>query len=449
MNRLLIVFLATCAVVLSGCFSSSSSNKRDALPVPEGPTAQVRVLHASAGAPNVDIYVNGALGIADLPFGEGTSFLDLPAEQLEIDIRAAGAAADSDPVFSSVVTPTADTFFTLVAYGVLGSEETPFDLLVIQDMIETPAAGFTDLFVLHAAPAVGPVDVYTNTGDELAATPTLADFMPRDDSGMYLTLPEDTYRIRITPAGSSNVAYDSGDLTLQAGLSYFAAALDRPSGVAPASVVALLDDPAFVALEDNRVQIRAVHLAPDAPEVEVLVNGAATGVLLEFTDFSDYLVVQAGSYELAVAIPGSTAPVADQVFTLEAEPGMAYSALATGLLTPATTEQAFTLRGLVDETIPAEGDDVLVRVIHAAPDAPSVDVLANGAILQPLENVPYFTASPYLTVPAGSYDLQVNVTGTPDTVINLPGTALNAGTIYTVIATGVLPPPLTPVLITD
>ncbi|MFO7703648.1 MAG: DUF4397 domain-containing protein [Halopseudomonas sp.] len=448
MKRLLIVILGVCAIALSGCFGSSSSSK-DRSPAPAEPSAQVRVLHASAGAPNVDIYVNGALGIANLPFGEGTAFIDLPAEPLDIDIRAAGAAADAEPVFSSVVTPSADGFFTLVAYGVLGNQATPFDLLVIEDMIDTPAADFTRLFVLHAAPAVGPVDVYTNTGNALDVSPTIENFLPGADTGDYLELPQGDYRIRITPAGSTEVAYDSGDVPLQAGLSYFAAALDRPSGVAPASVVALLDDPAFVTLEDNRVQIRAVHLVADAPRVEVLVNGQGTGVLLDFTEVSDYLVVQAGTYELAVAIPGSTAPVGDQLFTLEAEPGMAYSALATGLLQTATAQQNFTLRGLLDETRPAEGDEVLVRVIHAAPDAPNVDVLANGAILQPLENVAYFTASPYLQVPAGSYDLQVNVTGTPDAVIELSNTSLEAGSIYTVIATGVLPPPLTPVLIVD
>lgn len=448
-KRLLIPFLALIALMLSGCFLDDDDDDRVRAPAPEGPTAQVRVLHASAGAPNVDIYVNDALGIADLPFGEGTSFIDLPAEQLEIDIRAAGAAADSQPVFSAVVTPTEDDFFTLVAYGVLGSQETPFDLLVIPDMIETPATGFTRLFVLHAAPAVGAVDVYTSTGDALPATPTVANFLPGNDTGNYLEIAEGEYRIRITPAGSQEVAYDSGDVTLQGGLSHFAAALDRPSGLAPASVVALLDNPAFATLEDNRVRIRAAHLATDAPEVEVLVNGAGTGVNLSFTDVSDYLTVQAGTYELAVGLPGTTDAVGDQVFTLQAEPGKSYSALATGLLNPATPAEAFTLRGLEDDTTAASGTDVKVRVIHAAPDAPSVDVLANGSILQPLENVPYFTASPYLTVPAGDYNLQVNVTGTNTTVIDLPGTTLSAGSIYTVIATGVLPAPLTPVLIVD
>tara|TARA_R110001599_G_scaffold42551_5_gene128053 strand:+ start:17329 stop:18690 length:1362 start_codon:yes stop_codon:yes gene_type:complete len=447
-NRLLVILMTSLALALSGCLGGGGGPSSN-LPAPEGPTAQVRVLHASAGAPNVDIYVNGDLGIPNLPFGEGTAFIPLPASALEIDIRAAGAAADSDPVFSTVVTPTEGDFFTLVAYGVIGSQATPLDLLVIPDQIQTPADGFTRLFVLHGAPAVGPVDVYTNTGDDLAATPTVQNFLPGTDTSDYLEIPEGTYRIRITPTGSSEVAYDSGELTLGGGLSYFAAALDRPSGIAPASVVALVGDPAFVALEDNRVQIRAVHLAPDAPQVEVLVNGAGTGVELAFTEFSDYLVVQAGTYDLAVAIPGTTTPVAGQVFTLEAEAGQSYSALATGLLTPATAAQDFTLRGLADDTTPASGNDVKVRVIHAAPDAPNVDVLANGAILQPLENVPYFTASSYLTVPAGNYDLEVNVTGTTDTVIDLPATALSAGSIYTVIATDVLPAPLTPVLIVD
>lgn len=104
---------------------------------------------------------------------------------------------------------------------------------------------------------------------------------------------------------------------------------------------------------------------------------------------------------------------------------------------------------LEDDLTPATGDNAKIRVIHAAPDAPNVDVLANDTILQPLENVPYFTASSYLTVPAGSYDLKVNITATPTTVIDLPATALNAGSIYTVIATDVLPAPLTAVPIVD
>ena len=37
-------------------------------------------------------------------------------------------------------------------------------------------------------------------------------------------------------------------------------------------------------------------------------------------------------------------------------------------------------------------------------------------------------------MPAGNYDILVNVNGTPSTVIDLSDTDLNAGEIYTVIA---------------
>src|SRR5688500_10614296 len=55
----------------------------------------------------------------------------------------------------------------------------------------------------------------------------------------------------------------------------------------------------------------------------------------------------------------------------------------------------------------AQSGDARIRVVHASPDAPAVDVYANGNKV--LSNVTFFAASDYLTVPAGSYKLQVVV----------------------------------------
>ena len=46
----------------------------------------------------------------------------------------------------------------------------------------------------------------------------------------------------------------------------------------------------------------------------------------------------------------------------------------------------------------AQGN-ALVRVVHASPDAPAVDVYVDGN--KALSNVPFFTASNYLPLPAG------------------------------------------------
>lgn len=80
-----------------------------------------------------------------------------------------------------------------------------------------------------------------------------------------------------------------------------------------------------------------------------------------------------------------------------------------------------------------------VRVVHASPDAPAVDVLVNGQKVQALTNVPFFTASSYLDLPAGTYDIQVVPTGaTTPVVIDAKGVKIDAGKAYTIAASGKL-----------
>lgn len=80
-------------------------------------------------------------------------------------------------------------------------------------------------------------------------------------------------------------------------------------------------------------------------------------------------------------------------------------------------------------------DDARVRVIHSSPDAPAVDVYANGAKV--LSDVPYLASSGYLAVPAGAYTFEVFVAGadpsTDAAVLTIPAD-LKAGVDYTVVA---------------
>src|SRR6188768_2616782 len=48
-----------------------------------------------------------------------------------------------------------------------------------------------------------------------------------------------------------------------------------------------------------------------------------------------------------------------------------------------------------------------VRVLHASPDAPAVDVHLDGAIVEELTNVPFGTSSGYLEIPAGDHNIKV------------------------------------------
>jgi len=76
-----------------------------------------------------------------------------------------------------------------------------------------------------------------------------------------------------------------------------------------------------------------------------------------------------------------------------------------------------------------------VRVLHASPDAPAVDIYLDDAAVSALTNVPFATLSDYLDVPSGDHNVKVYATGTTtDPVIDVDVTVA-AGTAYTIAAT--------------
>src|SRR3712207_5457998 len=76
---------------------------------------------------------------------------------------------------------------------------------------------------------------------------------------------------------------------------------------------------------------------------------------------------------------------------------------------------AIALTGCDDDNSLAPRSTALVRVVHASPDAPNVDVLVDGAAV--LTNVPFRAASDYLALPTGSRNLRVRASGTWTVVI--------------------------------
>jgi len=87
-----------------------------------------------------------------------------------------------------------------------------------------------------------------------------------------------------------------------------------------------------------------------------------------------------------------------------------------------------------DDNTGPEGE-ARIRVVHASPDAPDVDVLLDDT--EVLSDVPYLVASEYLETSAGDHNLKVNAAGTATTVIDADAT-LADGTDYTVIASGLV-----------
>ena len=203
-------------------------------------------------------------------------------------------------------------------------------------------------------------------------------------------------------------------------------------GMTADELEALLQPKTFdsVAAQGGFAAVRISHASPDAPAVDIWVNGEVAVFDLAFGEGTDVISLPGGSYDVAVTPAGSTDLEADAVIsaTLDLVGGEGYDVVATGNL-DSIGAQVYPL----DLTALDEGTS-RIRFVHASPDAPAVDILLNGSVA--IEGLEFPNASVFLEVPAGSYDVQVAVSETGDIAIDAPGVALEAGTVYTVMAIG-------------
>ncbi|THE66360.1 DUF4397 domain-containing protein [Salinadaptatus halalkaliphilus] len=173
--------------------------------------------------------------------------------------------------------------------------------------------------------------------------------------------------------------------------------------------------------------IRVAHFAPDAPAVDVFVDGDRVLSEFAYADISPYLEIAPGTYRITITAAGDPQTVA---FDGDISVGSGfYTVAAIGEL------GADTFR----PTVLVDAGSALVRVAHFAPDAPAVDVLADGEPL--FENVAFEESTDYVAVPAGSYELSITPAGDPETVVESTTLELELGTAYTATAIGYLEPP--------
>lgn len=180
-------------------------------------------------------------------------------------------------------------------------------------------------------------------------------------------------------------------------------------------------------------RVRVVHASPDAPAVDVYADGNKVLTDVAYKGASDYLSVPAGPHNFKVfatgANPASATPVINADATLEA--GNDYTVVAIGRLAD--------IKPLIltdDNSTPAAGK-AHVRVIHASPDAPAVDVAVKGGPVL-FSDLAFGKEAGPAPVDAGTYDLEVRAAGTTTVALPIDGVTFEAGKIYTVLAVGLL-----------
>ena len=227
--------ITTLVALAALVFVGACSDDDDPVAPGNQSNAYVRVLHASPDAPNVDVLVDGAVVLTDVPYQSFSSYLKVPAGAHNFKVRAAGTTT---VVIDVTPTLSKDNYYTVIARDPLASIE-PW---LLTDDHAAPASGNVKVRLVHAAPGAPVVDIYvTAPGADLAtSTPVLTD-IPYEAASGFLEVPAGNYQNRITPANTTTVAIDSGPLALTAGQVRTGVAVDAPGGGAPFGAVLLPD----------------------------------------------------------------------------------------------------------------------------------------------------------------------------------------------------------------
>jgi len=396
--------------------------------------ANLRVAHLSPDAPNVDVYVDGDAVLEDVPYRSVSDYMELETGTYEVMITAAG---DQDTVVFDDELEVPEGDFTVAALGEIAEENQPFAPVVLEDDLSDPGE-MARVRLVHASPDAPAVDVTVHeSGDALFEDVAFGEAAAAE-------VPAGSYTLEVRPATENNDGdvVATFDVELMAGTVYSAFAVgylvpDEAPADAPFDLEVVVDAGGEDGGDEAETgQLRAAHMSPDAPNVDVYVDGDAVLEDVPYRAVSDYLELATGSHDVMITAAGDQDTV---VFdeTIELSSG-AYSAVALGEL--AEENQPFAVE-LYEDDLSDPGEMARVRLVHASPDAPAVDVTVHESGDALFEDIA-FAEAVTAEVPAGSYTLEVR----PATENNDGEVAATfdvevaAGTVYTAFATGYLAP---------
>lgn len=330
----------------------------------------------------------------------------------------------------------------MIAFGIVGCDSNDND-----DVVPPVATPTFNLQVLHASADAPAVNVVFG-GDDL-----LSNVDYKSGSGQA-RINSGTYSVQvdgILPSGPATVI-GPVDVDFAADTIYTIVAVGKVADQTLEPVV--LSQPRAEPATGN-ARAFVLHGAPDAPAVDVFVTvpGADLTITDKLGTFSyketlGPVEVPAGDYQIRVTPENTpTTELYDSgTLTLNAGDDLVLTAVPGSAFNPVSL---IALTGGGSAELTTVGTAAGLRVIHASPDAPNVDVIANDALTL-VSDLPFPAATGFLSVAPDTYNVKVADTSNTSAVVIDADLTLDAGIWYDVLAVGTINPlTIEPVVATD
>lgn len=173
--------------------------------------------------------------------------------------------------------------------------------------------------------------------------------------------------------------------------------------------------------------LRVLHASPDAPNVDVLIDGTAVLTDVAYQQGSGYLTLEEGQREVALRVHGTDTIALSATLSFD-EDGY-YSAIAQNVVASLELE-------VLDDTERYNNGTTDVTVVHASPSAGNVDIFVTAAeadlpATPTLSDVAFDANATLADVAAADYQVRITANG-GTTVVYDSGTLPIASDVTTV-----------------
>jgi hypothetical protein len=180
----------------------------------------------------------------------------------------------------------------------------------------------------------------------------------------------------------------------------------------------------------TQASLRMVNATPDGPPLDLYAYGSRIVTNLPYATSTSYIPVGTGPANVKIVGTGDSIGLATTSTTFAA--GHAYTVLAIGKIA--------TLQALVatDSNTAPIGDSARLRVVHASPSMPAVDVY-QAPLGSPMSSNPIYRGlsfdqvSTYVTVPAAPSEIIFTPAGSLTIAVDDTLAALPPGAVRTII----------------
>ena len=391
----------------------------------EDETASLRVIHLSGDAPAVDIALDSAVAIEDLAFASSTPYVELTAQSYDVSVMVADSMTSVLELAGVMI--EADTQYSVAAYGAASD-------LAVTIIVDDPsgiAASDVRLRVAHLAHNVGQVDIWVIGEDGASPLLTDVDYQAVADA---IDVPAMAYTLGVDIDDDANpdLIYEVPALPSGQLVNVFATE-DADAAVV---LVAQFADGTTATIEASEVEetadIRVLHLSPDAPAVDVYVNGEVAVSSLDFGSITDYITVPAGAHDFAITAAGGN--LSDAVWSAS---GVEIAAMSSITITAFGGLADLQVGLVASQDVELADEMISLRPIHMANGVGQVDIWNLSVVGEPAiiaENVDFGVVASSLELPVAAYTIgfDVDEDATPDYIFDIP--ELAAGTVVDVFA---------------